>query len=205
MARPRTVSDAALLEATRAALAEHGAGVSLATIARAVGLTAPALIRRFGSKDALLFRAMLPQGPPRWRERFGGPPPTDLDEAQRCLADGLTELCEDFERVGPALAALRTSGRAVAEVFPADRPGPPEQARTLLAGWLIGAGLAAPDTAAVVADLAIGAAEARGFLRWIGPMMADPRPTEVWAAAVAAMVRDQAPPRVRDRDRGPAK
>ncbi|MFI1993108.1 TetR/AcrR family transcriptional regulator [Actinoplanes sp. NPDC020271] len=55
MARPRTVSDDAILAATANAVAASGpAGVTLAQIGAGVGLTAAALLKRFGSKDQLL-------------------------------------------------------------------------------------------------------------------------------------------------------
>ncbi|BBH68519.1 hypothetical protein ACTI_52040 [Actinoplanes sp. OR16] len=55
MARPRTVSDAAILAAAAHAVAEAGpANVTLALIGDRVGLTAAALLRRFGSKEKLL-------------------------------------------------------------------------------------------------------------------------------------------------------
>ncbi len=55
MARPRTVSDSAILAAAANAVAASGpAGVTLAQIGAGVGLTAAALLRRFGSKDQLL-------------------------------------------------------------------------------------------------------------------------------------------------------
>ncbi|SNY62906.1 TetR family transcriptional regulator [Paractinoplanes atraurantiacus] len=55
MARPRTVSDAAILAAAADAVAHTGpANVTLAQIGDRAGLTAAALLRRFGSKDRLL-------------------------------------------------------------------------------------------------------------------------------------------------------
>ncbi|MEV6344385.1 TetR/AcrR family transcriptional regulator [Actinoplanes sp. NPDC051851] len=55
MARPRTVSDAAILAAAAHAVGQAGpANVTLAQIGDRVGLTAAALLRRFGSKDGLL-------------------------------------------------------------------------------------------------------------------------------------------------------
>ncbi|WP_436531365.1 TetR family transcriptional regulator [Actinoplanes sp. HUAS TT8] len=55
MARPRTVSDDAILAAAADAVAASGpAGVTLAQIGAGAGLTAAALLRRFGSKDQLL-------------------------------------------------------------------------------------------------------------------------------------------------------
>jgi AcrR family transcriptional regulator len=55
MARPRTVSDDAILTAAAQAVAASGpANVTLAQIGGRVGLSAAALMRRFGSKDRLL-------------------------------------------------------------------------------------------------------------------------------------------------------
>jgi AcrR family transcriptional regulator len=55
VARPRTVSDTAILAAAADAVAAVGpAAVTLAGIGARVGLTAAALVRRFGSKDRLL-------------------------------------------------------------------------------------------------------------------------------------------------------
>jgi len=55
MARPRTVSDAVILDAAADAVAASGpAHVTLAQIGARVELSAAALMRRFGSKDKLL-------------------------------------------------------------------------------------------------------------------------------------------------------
>jgi AcrR family transcriptional regulator len=53
--RPRSVSDEAIFDAVRAVVTEVGpSGLTLAAIADRVGLSAPALTQRFGSKRSLL-------------------------------------------------------------------------------------------------------------------------------------------------------
>ena len=53
--RPRTVSDDAIFEAVSAVVTEVGpSGLTLAAVAERVGLSAPALTQRFGSKRSLL-------------------------------------------------------------------------------------------------------------------------------------------------------
>jgi AcrR family transcriptional regulator len=53
--RPRTVSDDAIFEAVSAVVTEVGpSGLTLAAVADRVGLSAPALTQRFGSKRSLL-------------------------------------------------------------------------------------------------------------------------------------------------------
>src|SRR5881409_1718265 len=55
LARPRLVSDDAILEATRQVLAESGpVKLTLATVGARVGLAPPTLMQRFGSKRGLL-------------------------------------------------------------------------------------------------------------------------------------------------------
>jgi AcrR family transcriptional regulator len=55
MARPRTVSDEAILAATARAIARHGpANLTLARVAEAAGLSPATLVQRFGSKRGLL-------------------------------------------------------------------------------------------------------------------------------------------------------
>lgn len=61
MPRPRLVSDEEVFAAFDSAIAEHGPnGVTLALVAQRLGVTAPALMRRFGSKQGL-FEAFMQQ------------------------------------------------------------------------------------------------------------------------------------------------
>lgn len=61
MSRPRLVSDHDVFAAFDAAIAEHGPnGVTLGLVAQRLGVTAPALMRRFGSKQGL-FAAFMQQ------------------------------------------------------------------------------------------------------------------------------------------------
>lgn len=60
MSRPKKITDAAVLAAVGAVLQEQGpAGLTFATAAAATGLSAAALVQRYGSKDALLQAALL--------------------------------------------------------------------------------------------------------------------------------------------------
>ncbi len=177
-----------MLAKAKASIVEHGPGVSLATLSRAIGLSPPALIKRFGSKERLLFRALLPAGRPRWADTLTEAPGDD-PEAQ--LTDVLVELCEDFESVGPALAALRMSSLGTASIFPPNDPGPAVAVRRALASWLGRAGH--PHPTAALADALVGAAEARGFLRWVGPQMIEPSDTRAWAERLAREAWGQHP------------
>jgi AcrR family transcriptional regulator len=60
MARPRLVSDEQILTATRTAVVEKGAQVSLDAVAQQLGISSPALIKRFGTRQNLLLAALSP-------------------------------------------------------------------------------------------------------------------------------------------------
>ncbi|HEY9182138.1 MAG TPA: helix-turn-helix domain-containing protein, partial [Gammaproteobacteria bacterium] len=73
--RPRQVSDEAILEAARACLLRDGPGVAIARIAEEVGISAPAVLKRFGTKEQLVTRALLSEAPPNLSS---GPDPGPL-------------------------------------------------------------------------------------------------------------------------------
>ncbi|MBI4818502.1 MAG: hypothetical protein HY791_19705 [Deltaproteobacteria bacterium] len=61
MARPRQVTDEQILDATRAAVLEKGAQVSLDFVAQRLGVTSPALIKRYGTRQNLMLQALCPR------------------------------------------------------------------------------------------------------------------------------------------------
>lgn len=68
--RPRTVSDTDILTATGRAISRVGAArLTLADVAAEVGLAAPTLVQRFGSKRGLLL-AFAGEGPQAARDHF---------------------------------------------------------------------------------------------------------------------------------------
>ena len=83
MARPRTVSDDAVLDATARAVGRFGpARLTLAHVADEVGLAPATVVQRFGSKRGLLLALA------RRRTEFGGAGPTRIE----ALIAGLVEL-----------------------------------------------------------------------------------------------------------------
>lgn len=114
MARPRTVSDERILEETRTAVRLKGARVSLDTIAARIGLSQPALLKRFGTRNKLFIAALRPPERPPFLPRLEAGP----DE--RPLVVQLEELFGDmadfFDDVAPCISALRESGIPPSEV-----------------------------------------------------------------------------------------
>lgn len=178
--RPRSVSDDDILEAARACLLAHGPAVSMSVIGKKVGISGPGVLKRFGSKEELVVRALLSEVPP------------DLSRGPQSgpLAPQLVALLLSTERrlrqAAPRLATLRAGGVTASKWIGQPRP---RLARRSLRGWLEQAqrshGLAHPDLE-TAADLLISLVEARGFLSWVEPTWVDAG-TEWAARAVTAV------------------
>lgn len=96
MPRPRTVSDAAILEATGRLIAEQGlSGVTFGAVAARAGLSPATLVQRFGSKRGLLLAyartAVQDARTPFTRAR------AEHDDPLQAMRAGLTELAAGIE------------------------------------------------------------------------------------------------------------
>jgi AcrR family transcriptional regulator len=60
MARPRLITDEQILAATREIVLDHGVQSPLELVSQRLGVTAPALLKRFGTRQALLVAALSP-------------------------------------------------------------------------------------------------------------------------------------------------
>lgn len=134
MTRPRTVPDEAILAAARFCAVEHGPAVSLDVIADRVGLSSPALLKRFGSRQALMITALRPVDPPAWA--------ADLEHGpdDRPLLEQLSELIDRvldfFASEMPCMNVLAESGFPVEQIFDQQQTPPPFQNIWALASWL---------------------------------------------------------------------
>jgi AcrR family transcriptional regulator len=183
------VSDEEILEAARACLLAQGPAVSVATIAQRVGVSGPAVLKRFGSKEQLVNRALLSESPPDLSQ---GPEPGPLRPQLVAILLRTERL---LLNAAPRLATMRAGGVQGSQWL--DRPHP-RRARENLLAWLKKARtthhLAHPDLEAA-ADLLISLVEARGFLAWVDPSWV--KPGRAWASrAVDAMFADLQPARL---------
>ena len=100
MARPRSVSDDHILDATLQLLLRQGsASLTLAAVGKAAGLAAATLVQRFASRDALI-RAALERA---W------------DGLDAATADADAREAEDFDGALAVLAALSPTPAAAAD------------------------------------------------------------------------------------------
>ena len=169
MGRPRTKSDDEILETARSCFLEFGPGVPTQRIAEEVGLSQPALFRRFGSKQELMLQALMPPAEPPWLETVR----SGVDD--RPIVDQLVEVgvaaSRYFGQMTPAMMMLRASGiepRAILERY--DVP-PPVTAIRMLTAWFSQAmeeGRIRRLDAQEVAIGFIGTVHGRCFLQHIG-------------------------------------
>jgi len=171
--RPRTVSDEQIIDAARACLLAHGPSVAVTTIGERLGISGPAVLKRFGTKENLVTRALISETPPDFSQ---GPEPGALRPQ---LIGILLHIERLLLEAAPRLATMRAGGVRASQWL--DRPHP-RRARENLLGWLEKArkahGLTHPDLDAA-ADLLISLVEARGFLAWVEPTWVEPG--EEWA------------------------
>lgn len=108
MARPRQISDEDILSTARSVFIEQGPGASTGAIADALGVSSPALFKRFGNKEELMLAALSPPAIPPWVEFIRkGPADGTLEEELRAI---VTQVARFFGEFVPCLAVLRASG-----------------------------------------------------------------------------------------------
>lgn len=134
MARPRQVLDEEILVAARACFIEHGASVSTEAIAARLGVSGPALLKRFGTKRELLKAAFSVGRPPPWLPMVeAGPDERELTVQIRELAGTIDAF---FREMVPAFAVLREAGLTPEELRGENQPVPaPARASLAMAGW----------------------------------------------------------------------
>lgn len=134
MPRPRQISDEAILEAARRCFCDHGPGCPTSVIADTLGVTQPALFRRFGSKEQLLVAALRPPAVPAWVQVVqAGPDERSAEQQLQEIATLATRFLREFI---PCISVLRASGMSEQQLMASfgDRP-PPVVARDALTEW----------------------------------------------------------------------
>lgn len=164
MARPRQVSDDAILEATRQAVLEHGPSVPTTEIARRIGLSQAALFKRFGTKLKLLLAALGLPGEPPWVPLAAGGPDDRPVPAQ--LEELAWSVLRFLQKMVPRIAALKALGIDPRDMFAMHEVPPPVVGQQALAAWFeraIQQGLIRPGNAETLSVAFIGLFQARAF------------------------------------------
>ncbi len=166
MARPRQVSDEDILATARALFVKHGPTLPTSVIADALGISQPALFKRFKSKDELMLEAML-HLEPNWEIVIGQRP--DSRPLGRQLKEIAGRIARHLREIVPCAMVLRSSRidpSILQHRFPLGPP--PLIALRTLTAWLQGAqqqGLARRDfDVQATATMLLGALLFRTFL-----------------------------------------
>ena len=187
MGRPRQVSDEAILNAARDCIREHGPRVSTAIIAAELGVSAQALLKRFGNKKQLLLAALKPQ-PPSWASEIAsGPDERPLQAQLRELADPIYEY---FVDVAQTMTALRWSELSPQEILGTYEVPPPIIGITAMSAWIERAkarGLAGDVDATASAMAFLGSIQARSFLAQVLQRPPTPHTPEGYLDEVCAL------------------
>ena len=132
MPRPRLVTDDQILSAMRRGVVDRGAHVPLEAVADQLSVTVPALIKRFGSRRALMMAALTPPERPPWEEALQRGPDERPLETQ--LHEVFTRILDYLGEVVPCLVALREIGIPRERIF--TKGGGPERAVEAVRRWL---------------------------------------------------------------------
>ena len=134
MARPRQITDEQILATMRACVLQHGPAVSLDLVAEKLNVTSPALIKRFGTRRALMIAALKPSDDNAWTRILAKGPDARPLLAQ--LEEVVGAFLEAFHEAMPCMHALRESGIPMNEIFDRREDPPPVRAIRQLAKWL---------------------------------------------------------------------
>ena len=201
MARPRLVSDDEIRSAVRKGVLEQGPFVSLDLIAERLGVTTPALFKRFGSRNALLLSALkLPEHPSFLTLLEQGPDAAQpFDTQLHAIIDAHMQFLDES---WPCMAALRESGIPKEQIKELLGKSPLSKAVKLFTQWLDRArrlGLADVPDSEQVAMAIFGAGHMPIMIRHMSRLLGGPAPAiDGYGRMVAKLIsKGLAPPKKR--------
>jgi AcrR family transcriptional regulator len=165
MARPRLISDEQILATMKASVLERGPHVSLDVVAQRLGVTTPALLKRFGTRQELMLSALKPPEHPEWLSLVERGPDGRPFAAQ--LEEVLTAIIEFFAEAMPCMVALRESGIPQHVLYSGQKTPSPIQGLRALTQWLErarGRGLISTDAVETTATALLGSLQSRAFI-----------------------------------------
>lgn len=133
MGRPQSISDAQILQAAYSCFVEHGPGVATEVIASRLNVTAQALLKRFGSKNALMIAALKPPAIAPWIPLVESGP--DERPLRQQLTEILLEVASFFLEIAERITVLRWSGIDPKALLAEYQEPPPLLDIRTLAAW----------------------------------------------------------------------
>ncbi|HEX8438214.1 TetR/AcrR family transcriptional regulator [Archangium sp.] len=185
MGRPRQVLDEEILEVARACFIEHGASVSTEAIATRLGVSGPALLKRFGSKRELLKAAFsvgqMSPAAHQWLQKAEAGP--DARELLEQLLEMTRTIDSFFRKMVPAFAVLREAGLTPEELRGEGKEPPPVRAHNMMVGWFRRAqeqGRLRAGDPNVMASLFMAGLQHRYFLAHVTGQTVPPEEEDPW-------------------------
>src|SRR5690242_20742043 len=165
MARPRLISNEQILSTMRASVLERGPAVSLDVVAERLGVTTPALLKRFGTRQELMVSALKPPDHPPWIDLVERGP--DDRPLATQLEEILSAITEFFSEAMPCWVALRESGIPQNIVYAKTKGPPMARGVLVITQWLERARkqkLIATDAVETCATAIVGSLQAQAFM-----------------------------------------
>lgn len=134
MARPRQITDEQILQTMRTCVLQHGPAVSLDLVAEKLSVTSPALIKRFGTRRALMIAALKPPDDNAYIRHLALGP--DVRPLQVQLEEVIAAFSEAFNEAMPCMFALRESGIPMSEVYDPKETPPVVRSTRAMTRWL---------------------------------------------------------------------
>lgn len=133
MARPRQITDEQILQTMRSSVLQHGPAVSLDLVAEKLNVTSPALIKRFGTRRALMIAALKPPDDNAYLRHLARGPDdrplhVQLEEVIASFHDAINEAM-------PCMFALRESGIPMSEIYSTKETPPAVRAMKAMTKW----------------------------------------------------------------------
>lgn len=132
--RPQTVTDEEILMKARDVFIRLGYSAPVSAIAQELGLSQPALFKRFGTKKNLFIEAMRPPKEILWMDiAEQGPDDRPFREQFEEL---LEELIRFFKTIGPVIQVVKMSSISPREIFRDGEEPIPVRALRVMISWL---------------------------------------------------------------------
>ena len=134
MPRPRTISNQQILEAAKCCFLEQGPHVNTEVIAKDLGVSSQAILKRFGSKQELMLAALAPDDEAAWIPLVEAGPNDQPIRQQLTMI--LEELATFFVQLARQISVLHFSGINPRNLMDRYDEPPPLRDIRILAAWL---------------------------------------------------------------------
>lgn len=132
--RPQTVTDEQILKVARKVFLENGPQASVDLIAKELNLSQPALFKRFGTKRALMVKAMQAPKEIKWFEIIDkGPDDRPFPEQLKEVAEIISKFLKTIQ---PVMQFIQTTDISPMELMADNEIPPPVKGILKLTAWL---------------------------------------------------------------------